>query len=107
LSRDAPEIRTIATAATRLIGICGKCGKKLGGGFGADGDKTLAKLLKRTVVGARGKRASVRVMTTACLDLCPKGAVAMVDSQTPGTILVVRKATDVTSLCTRLGLPQA
>jgi hypothetical protein len=103
---DTPDIRTIATAATRLIGICGKCGKKLGGGFGADGDKPLTKLLRKAA-GARGKRSAVRIMTTACLDICPKNAVAMVDSHAPGTVLIVARHAPVSRVCTRIGLVMA
>ena len=107
LSNDSRDIRTVVTAATRLIGICGKCGKKLGGGFGADGDKPLAKLLRRKAAGAGGKRAAVRVVTTACLDICPKDAVALVDSAAPGTLFIVAEQTPVARLCARLGLPLA
>lgn len=107
LSGNDREIRTVVTAATRLIGICGKCGKKLGGGFGADGDKPLAKLLRRKAARARGKRAAVRVMTTACLDICPRDAVAMVDSAAPGTVLIVAERTPVARICARIGLPMA
>ncbi len=103
LRDDTPDIRTIATEATRLIGICGKCGKKLDGGFGADGDKPLAKMLRKAA-GARGKRSAVRIMTTACLDICPKNAVAMVDSHAPGTVMIVAKHAPVSRVCTRLGL---
>lgn len=80
----AIAVRTIPVAATRLLAICGKCGKKLGGGFGAGGDRSLGKALKRAVPGAKGKRAGLRIVETKCLDICPKGAVALVDWRSRG-----------------------
>ena len=101
----AAPVRTIPVAATRLLAICGKCGKKLRGGFGADGDRSLGKALKRAVPGTRGKRAAVRIIETKCLDICPKGAVAMMDSAQPGSVVVVARGTSVATVCAGLGLP--
>ena len=100
-------VRTIPVAATRLLAICGKCGKKLGGGFGADGDRSLGKALKRAVPGTKGKRAGVRIVETKCLDVCPKGAVAIMDSAQPGAVMVVARGTSVTAVCAELALPLA
>jgi len=97
-------IRVLPTPATRLIAICGKCGKKLGGGFGASGTRTLAKALRTTAKGARGKRAALRIIETSCLDICPKGAVALLDSQQPGAVVIVPRRTSAGMLCGRLGL---
>jgi hypothetical protein len=105
-ARDRPgSVRTLPTSATRLIGICGKCSKKLGGGFGAGGDRSLAKALRRTVAGAKGKRALLRIVETKCLDICPKGAVAIVDSQAPGIVAIVARDTPLAVVCARLDLP--
>ncbi len=56
----------------RAVFVCGKCARKLDGeGFGPDGDRPLRKALKRAArLGFWG--AKVRVVETACLDLCPK-----------------------------------
>jgi len=69
-------IRSIATPAASLIAICGKCGKKLGGGFGAGGDQSLGKALRKALDLPKPKRSRVRIVETRCLKLCPKGAVA-------------------------------
>ena len=100
----AGPVRTIPTAATRLVAICGKCGKKLGGGFGGDKHRSLAKELRRAVPRAKGKRAALKIVETKCLDICPKGAVALVDSALPGEVVIVSRGTPVGLVCDRLGL---
>ena len=62
--------------------ICGKCSKKVGGGFGPKGKTPLAKALKR--IFGKGRKASVGVVETKCLGLCPKNAVTLVDGRRPG-----------------------
>jgi predicted metal-binding protein len=100
-------VRIVATSATRVLAICGKCGKKLGGGFGADAGLSLGKLLRRAVTGAKGKRATLRIVETKCLGICPKGAVALLDSAEPGAVVIVARATSVKALCAGLDLPMA
>ncbi len=100
----AKPIRSIATAATSLVAICGKCGKKLGGGFGAHGDQPLGKALRKALGLPAPKRSRVRIVETGCLKLCPKGAVAVIHSGDPGVILVVPEATPVLTVAASLGL---
>lgn len=97
-------IRAVTHQAASLIAICGKCGKKLGGGFGADGNQPLGKALRRALNLPKPKRAAVRIVETKCLKLCPKGAVAVVDSRDPATILVIPAGTPVLAVAARLGL---
>ncbi len=97
-------IRIARQPATSLIAICGKCGKKVGGGFGADGDQPLGKALRKALQLPKPKRARVRLVETKCLKLCPKGAIAVVDSRDPGGILVVPERTPVLEVAARLGL---
>ena len=52
----------------RVILVCGKCEKKLGGSFGADGNKRLSKLLRKRA-GGKGRKAAFGVVTTGCLKL--------------------------------------
>lgn len=99
-------IRSIATPAASLIAICGKCGKKLGGGFGAGGDQSLGKALRKALDLPKPKRSRVRIVETRCLKLCPKGAVAVVTSADPGSILIIPEATPVMDVAARLGLMQ-
>lgn len=100
-------VRVVATAATRVLAICGKCGKKLGGGFGGSAGQPLGKLLRRSLKGAKGKRATLRIVETKCLDICPKGAVALLDSAQPGAVLLVARATPMAVVAVRLGLDWA
>ena len=98
------QIKAVPTPATAIIAICGKCGKKLGGGFGASGGTSLGKALATALHLPKPKRAKVRVVETRCLKLCPKGAVAVLCSGDPGHILVIPAKTPVAAVIHRLGL---
>ena len=87
----APII-TSPTQWTDIILVCRKCSKKLSGGFGPDGDDTLSRALKQSL-RATGRR-STRIIETKCLGLCPKGAVTVLPTRTPGTMLAVPKGAD-------------
>jgi predicted metal-binding protein len=100
-------VRVVATSATRILAICGKCGKKLGGGFGDGAGQPLGKVLRRRLKSANGKRATLRIIETKCLDICPKGAVALLDSAQPGAMLLVARATPLAVVAVRLGLVEA
>lgn len=100
-------IRAAPLRASRLLAVCGKCGRKLAGGFGDKGKASLVKTLRRDLAGAKGKRAGVLVVETKCLDICPKHAVAMVDSARLGEVLIVPEGTNSAELAERLGLPLA
>ena len=100
-------VRTVTTRSARLLAICGKCGKKLGGGFGKGGKTSLVKTLRRDLVAAKGKRAAVRIVETRCLGVCPRQAVAMIDGRVPGAVLIVARGTDVGTVAGRLELPLA
>lgn len=98
------QIKTVPTPATAIIAICGKCGKKLGGGFGVSGGTSLGKALAAALHLPKPKRARVRIVETKCLKLCPKGAVAVLNGNDAGHILVVPAATPVATIIHRLGL---
>ena len=87
-----PSITTKPTAWTDIILVCRKCSKKLNGGFGPNGDDTLPRVLKQGL-RATGRRGA-RVIETKCLGLCPKGAVTVLPTRTPGTMLAVPKGAD-------------
>ncbi len=81
--------------------ICGKCSKKVGGGFGPKGKTPLAKALRR--IFGKGRKAPVGVVETKCLGLCPKNAVTLVDGRRPGEWLVVTPGEDAEAVAARLG----
>ncbi len=97
-------IRALKARSTALVAICRKCGKKLGGGFGKDGDVSLAKALRRDFDLGKGKRASVRLVETGCLDICPKGAVVVVAGDRPNEMLLIPGGTSIDDVAARLGL---
>ena len=97
-------IRTISTSAAELIAICGKCSRKLDGGFGEAGDTSLAKALRRVLRTGKGKRASVRIVETKCVDICPKHAVVVARGQAPGELQIIQRETALSLVVESLGL---
>ena len=90
-----------------VVLVCRKCSKKLDGGFGPDGDKTLKKALKKYLKGpkpAEGRKAELAVIETACFDICPKNAVIAVNAANPKALLIVPAGADLFEVKARLGL---
>ncbi|MGP7795109.1 (2Fe-2S) ferredoxin domain-containing protein [Sphingomonas sp. CLY1604] len=82
--------------------VCGRCSKKLDGGFGKKGRRPLAKVLRKILGLKPGRKAALGVVETRCLGICPKGGVVLVDSRAPERWLVVREGADVAELAARL-----
>jgi predicted metal-binding protein len=78
--------------------VCGKCSKKLGGGFGRKGRVPLAKALREEPGFGKGRKAEVGVVETRCLGICPRGAVVLVDTRTPDDWRLVPEGADVGAL---------
>jgi predicted metal-binding protein len=85
--------------------ICRKCEKKLGGGFGPDGDQRLSKLLRRQA-GGKGRKAAFGVVEVGCLKVCPEGAVTVVNAARPGEWLLIRRGTAVEEVEWSIGLSE-
>lgn len=83
--------------------VCGKCSKKLGGGFGEKRETSLVKLL-RTLGGGRKRKSAFGVIETKCLGVCPKGAVVTVDAAHPGRWQLIEAGTSEAEVVARLGL---
>ena len=83
--------------------VCGKCSKKVGGGFGRKGRTPLAKALRALPGLGRKRKAALGVIETKCLGLCPKNAVTLVDTRRPGEWLVVAPGEDIAAIAARLG----
>jgi hypothetical protein len=75
-----------------VILLCGKCARKMDGGFGHKGRDTLKQAL-RTELTARGRRREVRIMETRCLGVCPKKAVTAINASAPGVIVTIPRKT--------------
>ena len=84
-----------------MVLVCGKCSRKLDGGFGKKGKHGLKDVLRDALKEA-GRRRELRVVEVGCLGLCPKRAVTAVSTARPGEVLVVPQGTDAASLLSAL-----
>ena len=85
-----------------MLLLCGKCSRKLGGGFGKKEKHDLKDVL-REALKAAGRRRELRVLEVGCLGLCPKRAVTVVSTARPGEVLVVPQGADPAGLLSVLG----
>jgi predicted metal-binding protein len=85
------------TTWTTVLLVCGKCSRKLGGGFGPDGKDKLKQALQ-TALKDNGHRRQVRVMKTGCMGVCPENAVTTLNAAKPGKVWVVPKNTSVVTV---------
>jgi predicted metal-binding protein len=75
--------------------VCAKCSKKLGGGFGKDGRKPLAKALRRYLGLGKGRKAALGVLEVKCLGVCPRRAVVVVNAAAPDRWRLIAPGTDL------------
>ena len=101
-------IKQVTANWTDVVLVCRKCSRKLEGGFGEKGDKTLAKGLRKTLgTKGKGRKSALAVIEVDCLDICPKDAVVALNASAPGSWTVVPKGTALTEVAQRLGLSVA
>ena len=102
---DIPnDIRTVRTSWQAAIFVCGKCSRRVGGGFGKKGRTPLAKALRKLGNGRRGRKAGFGVVETGCFKLCPRHAVVSLNGAEPGVWRIVRAGTPVINVARALGL---
>ena len=87
-----------------VVLICRKCTRKLDGGFGSDGDKSLRKALRKELKLAKGRKAGLALVEVDCLKLCPKDAVTVVLGSAPGRMRAAAKRTPIKQIAAELGL---
>ena len=87
-----------------VVLVCGKCSRKVKGGFGADGRTTLDKALRAFIGKGKGRKAGMGAYEVPCLKVCPKHAVTVVDGARPGKWLIVPVGTPVAHVAAQLGL---
>jgi predicted metal-binding protein len=97
----AHPVGTRSTPWKTIVLVCGKCARKLDGGFGPKGNDTL-KAAMRMELSERGLRRQVRIIETRCMGVCPKKAVTALNASAPGTILTVPRKTPVAEALTLL-----
>lgn len=94
-------IRHLPSGWEDAIVICGKCSKKLDGGFGKGGKQSLAKALRKRLGLGKGRKARVGIVETKCLGVCPKRAVVVGRA---GGWLVVPEGSEIDRVAMALGL---
>jgi len=95
-------IRVLASRWQGSVLVCGKCSKKLGGGFGEKGRTPLAKMLRAVLGLKKGRKAERGVVEVKCLGICPKNAVVMVDGARPDRWLLVPAGADASEVVATL-----
>ncbi|MET0268822.1 MAG: hypothetical protein ABW173_00210 [Sphingomonas sp.] len=97
-------MKTVRSQWRATVLVCRKCSKKVGGGFGEDGGKSLAKALRGEMGGGKGRKANVGVVEVDCLKICPKRGVVALNAAAPREWLGIAPGTPVTDVAARLGL---
>lgn len=90
----------------RTILVCGKCSKRIDGGFGEKRRTPLAKALRKFLGLKKGRKAGIGIVETRCLGVCPGGAVTVIDAAAPGAWLLVRAGTSIEEVAATLRLRQ-
>jgi len=98
-------MREVASRWEAAVLVCGKCSKRVGGGFGADGRTSLVKALRRHLGLKKGRKAAAGVVEVKCLGLCPKRQVVAVSAAEPGRWKLVDPGADLDQVAESLGLP--
>jgi predicted metal-binding protein len=92
MGHSTESIKSRSTPWERVILVCGKCSKKLDGGFGSSGRDSLRSAL-RAELKEQGYGRSVRIIETRCMGVCPKKSVTAIDAGNPGRVYMVPKGT--------------
>jgi predicted metal-binding protein len=95
------NIQSRPTPWTTVLLVCGKCSRKIDGGYGPKGKDTL-KFALRSELAERGQRRQVRIIETRCMGICPKKAVTALNANEPGRVLTVPRKTDTATALARL-----
>ena len=100
---DRTSPRLVRAPFREAVLVCGKCARKLDGGFGRKGARPLGKELKRAWK-AGGRAGKLRVVETRCLGLCPKRrqVVATAASLVAGRLWVVEPGEDAADVLLRV-----
>jgi predicted metal-binding protein len=98
------QILSRSTSWKNILLVCGKCSRKLDGGFGPDGDATLRSALRKALKQA-GRRRDVSILETRCMGICPKRAVTAINAGAPGRIFVIPGGTSAEAAIRQLTEP--
>ena len=95
-------IRNVASRWDGALLVCGKCSRKIEGGFGEKGRTPLAKALRRRLGLGKKRKVRLGIVETRCLDVCSRSAVCVVDTRRPGAWQLVEAGEDVAAAAARL-----
>ena len=95
---------SVPAAWQGVVLVCGKCSRKVGGGFGPKRRTSLARALRGLLPSAKGRKAAHGVIETGCLKLCPKRRVVAIDAARPGEWLLIEPGTAIEDVAARLGM---
>jgi predicted metal-binding protein len=87
-----------------VVLVCGKCTRKVNGGFGPKGTTPLVKALRKYAGKGKGRKAGIGAYEVPCLKICPKHAVTVIDGAHPDKWRVVPAGTPVGDVAEQLGL---
>ena len=75
-----------------IVLVCGKCARKLDGGYGPKGKDKLRAVLREGLKES-GHHRDVRIIETRCMGLCPKNATTLVVTSRPDRMFAVPTGT--------------
>jgi predicted metal-binding protein len=99
---EAGRLRAVRSNWSDTLLVCGKCSRKLGGGFGPKGKTMLGKALRRELGLAKGRKAALGIVEVRCLGICPKGAVTVLRGSDPHSWSLVPAGADVAEVAATL-----
>lgn len=97
-------MRTVKADWQAVLVTCGKCSRRMGGGFGPKGKTSLAKALRKLGNGRKDRKARFGVVETGCLKLCPKNAAVAFNAADPHRWHIIARGTDAEDAAGLLGL---
>ena len=88
-----------------IVLLCGKCARKLDGGYGPKGKDRLKSVLQQALMET-DRRREIRVVETRCLGVCPTKATTMIVAGRPGEVLIIPKGTPSDEVLKRVLQPE-
>lgn len=107
MSHSPSRSRTVPIKWDEIVLVCGKCSKKVHGGFGADGDLRLDRALRQELGIRKGRKGRVGFVRASCFDICPKNAVVVGKGSKPGRLHLIPRGTPIEEVAALLGLSAA
>ncbi len=104
MSKMHSHVRPVATRWHEVVLVCGKCSKKVGGGFGSDGGMRLDKALRQELGVRKGRKGKIGFVRAACFDICPKNAIVVAKGSEPDRLYIIPRGTPVEEVATALDL---